>query len=132
MLRDQMLRFILTEWMTIAKKPDNDSLMGTPPSEITIFEFTDADFLKARCKGTFKAVESIDRDGKVSSPIQGDPRKLVTKYQKAFWEHALVSFHVNAEGSHAVVEMVYGPRYGRGYCFEVRDGFPVGSQAWIS
>jgi len=132
MLRDQMLRFIHTEWMKVAKRPDNDPLMGTPPSEITIFEFAEVEFSKARCTGDFKAVESIDRNGKASQPIEDDPRKLVTKYQKAFWEHAIASFHVNAEASHAVVELVYGPRYGRGYSFEVRDGLPLGSEVWIS
>lgn len=132
MLRDQMLEFILTEWMKVAKRSDNDPLMGTPSSEITIFQYTEADFSKARCKGTFEAVKSVNREGKESSPIQNEPQKLVTKYQKAFWEHAIASFHVSGDASRAVVELVYGPRYGRGYCFEVRDGLPMGSQVWIS
>ena len=119
-LRRAVLHAIHTEWYAVAAEPDNHKIMGTPPSDITIFESSAVKYIpEPWCDGDFCALFTYDRKGRTHPPQYSHPDQIATVYKKAYWEHACARFHILELQGFAVLELVFGPRYGRGYTVEI-------------
>lgn len=141
-LREAVLGEIDQWWTSVSAKPGDDKLMGTPPDDITVFEFADADFKEGQCTGECSALETRDRAGNILSPafehphlIFGNPRPHDFHQFKrgAYWMRAVASFHISEARGAAIFTIVLGPRYGRGFRFEKQaDGSIRMHHVWVS
>ncbi len=131
MIRDQILSDIAQEWAQVGLQEDDDPVMGTPPTDITIFEHSECDVAEARCNGAGNALFSIARDGNLVDPVGNDQKELVMHHNKAYWKHAIARFSVS--GAEGCLEIVFGPRYARGYSYmQNADGMVKRGNRWIS
>lgn len=141
-LRDAVLEEIQQWWTSVSTKPDNDKVMGTPPDDITVFEFADARFKEGDCAGKCSAVETRNRTGNILPPAFEDPRwvfgnprpcDLQPYMRGAYWIHAIACFHISEGRGAAILTVVFGPRYGRGFRFEKHgDGSIWMHNVWVS
>jgi hypothetical protein len=131
-LREHILSEVRREWQHVASQPDNDKVMGTPPDDITVFEHSQAELPHAQCSGSGTAIESLDRQQRSLAALFPAPPKQ-DQYRGAYWPHAYARFYVSADSSVAVLELVFGPRYGRGYRYApgAHGGFTQ-SRVWVS
>jgi hypothetical protein len=132
-LRKSILLEIRTTWSQVAAQSDKDEVMGTPPDDLTIFEASNANFAEASCLGDFSALETLDRSSQSRASACGHPRDLLTVIRGAYWQNAQARFHISETRGMAVLELVFGPRYGRGYRFvRLADGSISKGNVWIS
>ena len=131
-LREYILSEVRREWQRVASQPDNDKVMGTPPDDLTVFEHPQAKLPHAECSGTATAVETLDRQQRSFAARFAAPPKQ-SQYRGAYWPHAFVRFYVSPDSAAAVLEFVFGPRYGRGYRYApgAHGGFTQ-SLVWVS
>lgn len=131
-LRDQVMFDIEQFWGMIATQSDKDALMGPPPVDLTLFEYSNADFENGKCCGDTIALETIGRDlarqpARFPIPPEGNPS------EDAFFRHAYVRFHVDEPGDRAILEFVFGPLFGRGYRYDAVFGVVISrAEIWVS
>jgi hypothetical protein len=120
MLREHVLNEIKSLWSKVANDPKRDPRRGMPPEDIVVFEHSQADMNEARCKGRKQLFCILDKEGR-AKPVA--PRKKLDrgKRQGSFWQHACASFYVNEDQQEAVLEIVFGPLFGRGFVYSVID-----------
>ena len=131
-IREHVLSEVRREWQHVASQPDNDKVMGLPSDDITIFEHSQAYVPHAECGGSGEPIETLDRRQRsVAALFQEPPNQK--QYRGAYWPHAYARFYVAADSSVAVLELIFGPRYGRGYRYVPGpDGGFVRSKVWVS
>jgi hypothetical protein len=132
MMRAHVFLIISNMWKEVAAKRNNDPILGSPPKDITIFEAARADFARAKCVGPYTALETRPRQGASKPPLETEPEKLLISYQGAFWEHAVARFCVDEEAKLAALELIYGPRNGRGFHYTVDEAGKIkAKQVWF-
>jgi hypothetical protein len=135
MLRQRLLKDILEIWSEVASQPDQHPVMGTPPEDIVICEHPSADFGRAQCRGKGQPLQILDRLGR-DKPVTPQAKLSEGRRQGAYWQHALARFHLAVDNKQAVLEVVFGPQFARGFIYSIvnKDGLDsiARSNIWVS
>jgi hypothetical protein len=114
MLRSHIQNEIRKMWETVA----TGALLGNPPEDIAVFEHARARVEEARCLGQGKLIELLDRKCQPIAPPETYSFDCGSR-QESYWQHAQASFFVDELETVGVAELRFGPKYGRGFSYEV-------------
>ncbi len=131
MLRRRIQNDIREMWEKVA----SSARLGVPPEDLAVFEHSRAKVEEARCLGDGKLIEILDRNCQPLVPPEDYTFNCGSR-QGSHWQHAGASFYVDETETVGVVEVCFGPLYGRGFSYSVfrKDGLPeiAKERRWVS
>ena len=91
---------------------------GPPPTDFLLREMPEADWEHIRCRGDARQQWTYQGGDPEPAPCDGEDADL-GKRRGMFYERGLVEFFINADRKRVLFTYTLGPRYGRGWIFEV-------------
>jgi len=118
---DWLYHLIINEFRKAWKKAQKEGSgnFGPCSDEMIVYQYSGCDLNNSRCNGECLRAWIFNGDAfEAVSPDRVEKLKK-SETQGMFYKQATGQFNISKNRRHVVLEYIFGPRYGRGYVFDV-------------